>query len=479
MLMMLNTMESLTDDSVRLLQLLEDVNSFHLPNPAVTVNAFDRHSGKVNMDGILYASTTEFNPVYSMDEIKQRHGEMTVTSLLREWLSFRLKDHLPSVRDGQVLQRQTFRPSLLQTAAAKVNQLLDSSEDVESDIRTKSNFDLHQWEFFCGDEFRRSSTDEDEDDDENDAEDDDEDNADTGSVSMYDRTQSETFSHDQQIPLKPSNAWAARRFSDLTADLFADVDWENLVMIGGSAFCLAFFDSSVSVTGPRCRKLSFEFCIYGLEPIAANAKAQHIYDTMVANAQKRNTQNFDHHHELSVQKSAAGMSIRTLVPMYSRGIVYEKRKDRDFIINFNLAPTLFESLQRLPGPCAICWNGSEILCLPKCVRHLEMLTQQTPVRPPAPNHGILPFTQDGTRNARIGGPTGIQIDLLTLKTHYANDEMFDVLRYQIGLKLNTQTPARDRCKAALFHSSKSSCQTNTLFSCWLFNPQNSPNAVEL
>ena len=155
------------------------------------------------------------------------------------------------------------------------------------------------------------------------------------------------------LTIQASSASFGEVFTRITRGALRGLDWSNVLVVGGSVLTTLLHTDPSKDDDEAVRDPDIDMCIYGLGPQDANRKVKEIYDIWVRNlpgtAQAR-----------LVVKNCSAIS---LIPSYPH---------RRIQIILRLPPSPTDALLKSDlDVCAIGFDGSRVLMLPRCARAIE------------------------------------------------------------------------------------------------------------
>ncbi|KAJ7110779.1 hypothetical protein C8R43DRAFT_1243019 [Mycena crocata] len=156
-----------------------------------------------------------------------------------------------------------------------------------------------------------------------------------------------------KIDIQPSTAAFKRTFDALSDGLLKNLDWSNIIVAGGIVLgTLLSLDGAPSEIAAQWAPSDIDVYVYGLDPKAANAKLQHLFETFKANLPAGTP--------ALVVRNAKTVTFYARYPLRRVQVVLKLvRSPRAVLLNFDL------------DVCAMGWDGSELWMLPRAARALE------------------------------------------------------------------------------------------------------------
>lgn len=157
----------------------------------------------------------------------------------------------------------------------------------------------------------------------------------------------------RELTIQSSSAAFCKVFERITHGVLHGLDWSNVLVAGGMALTTLLHTDPSKDDDRAVRDPDIDLYIYGLGPEHANRKVEHIYETWVRNvpttAQAR-----------LVVKNAKTINFLSSYPNRRIQIVLKLLPSPiDVLLNFDL------------DACAIGFDGSRVLMLPRCARAIE------------------------------------------------------------------------------------------------------------
>ena len=157
----------------------------------------------------------------------------------------------------------------------------------------------------------------------------------------------------KEMQIQATDTSFLQTFTRITRGILNGLDWNNVFMAGGIVLTTLLHIAPSSDDDRRIKDPDIDLYIYGLGPEDANSKVQHIYDIWCRNLPS------DALRQLVV-KNAKTINLLTAYPNRRVQIVLKLLPSpTDILLNFDL------------DACAIGFDGSHILMLPRCARALE------------------------------------------------------------------------------------------------------------
>lgn len=157
----------------------------------------------------------------------------------------------------------------------------------------------------------------------------------------------------RELTIQPNSASFCKVFERITHGILRGLDWSNVLVAGGMALTTLLHTDPSKDNDRAVRDPDIDLYIYGLGPEDANRKVEEIHDTWVHNlpatAQAR-----------LVVKNAKTINLLSSYPHRRIQIVLKLLPSpTDVLLNFDL------------DACAIGFDGSRVLMLPRCARAIE------------------------------------------------------------------------------------------------------------
>ena len=157
----------------------------------------------------------------------------------------------------------------------------------------------------------------------------------------------------QHLTINGTNAAFQDTLKRITKGTLDELDWSNTFMAGGMALTTLLHTDTDGDSKPEVVDPDIDLYIYDLSPEDANNKVEHIYDVWKNNL-PLNAQNH------LVVKNAKTITLLPTYPHRRIQIVLKLLSSpTDILLNFDL------------DACAVGWDGSSVLMLPRFVRALE------------------------------------------------------------------------------------------------------------
>lgn len=154
------------------------------------------------------------------------------------------------------------------------------------------------------------------------------------------------------IAVQPTVSAFQGAFSKITDGLLEGLDWSNVFVAGGIILC-----TMLAVTDVDLKKYvssDIDVYIYGLGPVEANEKVQHLFDVW-----KKNLPENARSKALAVRNSGT-ITFFSRYPLKRLQIVLKLVKNpKEVLLNFDL------------DICAMGYDGESVLMLPRACRALE------------------------------------------------------------------------------------------------------------
>lgn len=157
----------------------------------------------------------------------------------------------------------------------------------------------------------------------------------------------------RHLTIQPNSASFAKVFERITRGVLGGLDWSNVFVAGGMALTTLLHTDPSKDHDRAIRDPDIDLYIYGLGPEDANRKVEEVHDTWARNlpatAQAR-----------LVVKNAKTINLLSSYPNRRIQIVLKLLPSpTDVLLNFDL------------DACAIGFDGSRVLMLPRCARAIE------------------------------------------------------------------------------------------------------------
>ena len=157
----------------------------------------------------------------------------------------------------------------------------------------------------------------------------------------------------RELTIQPNSGCFCKVFERITHGIFRGLDWSNVLVAGGMALTTLLHTDPSKDDDRAVRDPDIDLYIYGLGPEDANLKVEEVHDTWVRNlpptAQTR-----------LVVKNAKTINLLSSYPHRRIQIVLKLLPSpTDVLLNFDL------------DACAIGFDGSRVMMLPRCARAIE------------------------------------------------------------------------------------------------------------
>ena len=157
----------------------------------------------------------------------------------------------------------------------------------------------------------------------------------------------------RELTIQSSSASFCKVFERITRGILRGLDWSNIFVAGGMALTTLLHTDPSKDDDRAVRDPDIDLYIYGLGPEDANRKVEEVHDTwarnLPANAQAR-----------LIVKNAKTINFLSSYPHRRIQIVLKLLSSpTDVLLNFDL------------DACAIGFDGSRVLMLPRCARAIE------------------------------------------------------------------------------------------------------------
>lgn len=158
---------------------------------------------------------------------------------------------------------------------------------------------------------------------------------------------------EQELTIQSSSATFCKVFERISNGVLRGLDWSNVLVAGGMALTTLLHTDPSMDNERAVRDPDIDLYIYGLGPEDANRKVEEVHDTWVRNlpatAQAR-----------LVVKTAKTINLLSSYPNRRIQIILKLLPTpTDVLLNFDL------------DACAIGFDGSRVLMLPRCARAIE------------------------------------------------------------------------------------------------------------
>ena len=157
----------------------------------------------------------------------------------------------------------------------------------------------------------------------------------------------------KQLTIQPSSASFCKVFDRITNGILRGLDWSNVLVAGGMALTTLLHTDSSKDDDRAVKDPDIDLYIYGLGPKDANRKVEEVHDTWVRNLPATAQGKL-------VVKNAKTINLLSSYPHRRIQIVLKLLPSpTDVLLNFDL------------DACAIGFDGSRVLMLPRCARAIE------------------------------------------------------------------------------------------------------------
>lgn len=158
---------------------------------------------------------------------------------------------------------------------------------------------------------------------------------------------------ERNMRIQPNDDAFAKNFERITSGALHGLDWENTFVAGGMALTALLHVDPNQDDNPDVSDCDINIYLYGLSPEAANLKVKHIYDVWSSNLPLTNEQK-------QVVKSSKWINLLPDNPNHRVNIILELfPSPTQVLLIFDL------------DACAIGFDGSRVLMLPRCARAIE------------------------------------------------------------------------------------------------------------
>lgn len=153
-----------------------------------------------------------------------------------------------------------------------------------------------------------------------------------------------------EIHVQPSTAKFSAAFSSITNDILKGLDWSNVFVAGG--IVLGSLLSIDEASAAAYKNSDVDIYLYGLNPIEANKKIEHIFSVWKSNLPDG--------AETLVVRNSRTITFFSAYPNKRVQIVLKLVKHpREVLLNFDL------------DICSMGWDGTELWLLPRAARALQ------------------------------------------------------------------------------------------------------------
>ena len=156
----------------------------------------------------------------------------------------------------------------------------------------------------------------------------------------------------RELSIQPSSSSFCKVFERITRGVLRGLDWSNVFVAGGMALTTLLHTDPSKDDDRAVRDPDIDIYIYGLGPEDANRKVEEIHDIWVRNLPAT--------AQRLVVKSTKTINLLSNYPHRRLQIVLKlQAAPTDVLLNFDL------------DVCAIGFDGSRVLMLPRCARAIE------------------------------------------------------------------------------------------------------------
>ncbi|CAF9940224.1 MAG: hypothetical protein ALECFALPRED_008485 [Alectoria fallacina] len=157
----------------------------------------------------------------------------------------------------------------------------------------------------------------------------------------------------RELTIQPDSASFCKVFERITHGVLRGLDWSNVLVAGGMALTTLLHTDLSKDDDRAVRDPDIDLYIYGLGPEDANRKVEEVHDAWVRNLPATV-------HAKLVVKNAKTINLLSSYPHRRIQIVLKLLPSpTDVLLNFDL------------DACAIGFDGSRVLMLPRCARAIE------------------------------------------------------------------------------------------------------------
>lgn len=157
----------------------------------------------------------------------------------------------------------------------------------------------------------------------------------------------------RELTIQPNSGCFCKVFERITHGILRGLDWSNVLVAGGMALTTLLHTDPSKDDDRAVRDPDIDLYIYGLGPEDANRKVEQVHDTWVRNLPPTAQQRL-------VVKNAKTINLLSSYPHRRIQIVLKLLPSpTDVLLNFDL------------DACAIGFDGSRVMMLPRCARAIE------------------------------------------------------------------------------------------------------------
>ncbi|KAF8319266.1 hypothetical protein DL93DRAFT_2094740 [Clavulina sp. PMI_390] len=153
------------------------------------------------------------------------------------------------------------------------------------------------------------------------------------------------------LPIQPSLEKYLAAFDHLTGGLLKNLNWDHVFVAGGMPLS-TLLCTDLEEDAEKYKDSDIDMYIYGLDPVAANQKVDHIYQTWLANLPPNS--------QPHVLRNSRTITFLATYPIKRIQIVLKLvASPKEVLLNFDL------------DQCAVGFDGKEVWMLPRAARALE------------------------------------------------------------------------------------------------------------
>ncbi|KAF8319265.1 hypothetical protein DL93DRAFT_2164483 [Clavulina sp. PMI_390] len=153
------------------------------------------------------------------------------------------------------------------------------------------------------------------------------------------------------LPIQPSLEKYLAAFDHLTGGLLKDLNWDHVFVAGGMPLS-TLLCTDLEEDAEKYKDSDIDMYVYGLDPVAANQKVDHIYRTWLANLPPDS--------EPHVLRNSRTITFLATYPIKRIQIVLKLvTHPKEVLLNFDL------------DQCAVGFDGEDVWMLPRAARALE------------------------------------------------------------------------------------------------------------
>ncbi|KAH0560095.1 hypothetical protein GP486_003388 [Trichoglossum hirsutum] len=157
----------------------------------------------------------------------------------------------------------------------------------------------------------------------------------------------------RSLRLQPSTEAFISTFNRITRGILQNLNWNNVFIAGGMVLTTLLHVDPAKDDDVTVKDCDIDLYVYGLTPSEANEKVKEIYDVWASNLPPGNRQRL-------VVKNARTITFLSDYPNRRIQVVLKSlASPTAVLLNFDL------------DPCALGFDGTDVLMLPRCARALE------------------------------------------------------------------------------------------------------------